>query len=144
MYKVVVGMDSLFVDTSGWIEIFGKSEPLHDKATDIFTRALKVRRPIITTNYIINEYLGTDGKRCHLSRKDLLNTVNRISHSSDIEVVHIGEKSHLVAILLLRNRLDKEWSLVDATSFNLMSERGIREALTTDHHFEQARFIKLL
>lgn len=137
-------MDSLFVDTSGWIEIFGKSEPLHDKATEIFARALKARRPIVTTNYIINEYLGTDGKRCHLSRKDLLNTVDRIIHSPDIEVVHIGEKSHSVAILLLRNRLDKEWSLVDATSFNLMDDRGIREALTTDHHFEQARFIKLL
>lgn len=137
-------MDSLFVDTSGWIEIFGKNEPLHDKATKIFAQALKARRRIITTNYIINEYLGTDGKRCHLSREDLLNTVDRIIHSPDIEVVHIGEKSHSIAILFLRKRLDKQWSLVDATSFNLMNERGIREALTTDHHFEQAKFIKLL
>nr|HET6901859.1 hypothetical protein [Ktedonobacteraceae bacterium] len=137
-------MDSLFIDTSGWIEVFGKNEPLHDKATEIFTRALKVRRPIVTTNYIINEYLGRDGKRCRLSREDLLNVVDYISHSPIIEVVHIGEKSHSVALLLLRNRLDKEWSLVDATSFNLMNERGIQEALTTDHHFEQAKFIKLL
>jgi len=137
-------MDSLFVDTSGWIEIFGKNEPLHAKATEIFAHALKTRRQIVTTNYIINEYLGTDGKRCRLGREDWLNAVSRISHSPDIEVVHIGEKSHSVALILLRKRLDKEWSLVDATSFNLMNERGIQEALTTDHHFEQAGFIKLL
>jgi len=141
---VVVGMDSLFVDTSGWIEVFGKNEPRHEEALEIFSRALKVRRRIITTNYIISEYLGTDGKRCRLSRADLLSTVHRISNSPDIEVVHIGVKIHDVAITLLRNRLDKEWSLVDATSFIVMKQRGIYEALTTDHHFEQARFIRLL
>lgn len=45
---------------------------------------------------------------------------------------------------LLKSRPDKEWSLVDAASFIVMQERGIIEALTTDHHFEQAGFVRLL
>jgi predicted nucleic acid-binding protein len=45
---------------------------------------------------------------------------------------------------LLQSRLDKDWSLCDAVSFVLMQQRGVTEALTTDHHFEQAGFVRLL
>jgi predicted nucleic acid-binding protein len=45
---------------------------------------------------------------------------------------------------LLKARLDKEWSLVDCASFVVMQHRSIVEALTADHHFEQAGFVRLL
>lgn len=45
---------------------------------------------------------------------------------------------------LYGNRLDKTWSLTDCISFEIMSARGITEALTGDHHFEQAGFRPLL
>jgi predicted nucleic acid-binding protein len=41
-------------------------------------------------------------------------------------------------------RPDKEWSLTDCISFVVMNERGITDALTSDHHFEQAGFQILL
>ena len=40
--------------------------------------------------------------------------------------------------------VDKEWSLTDCTSFVVMQEEGLTDALTTDHHFEQAGFTVLL
>ena len=43
-----------------------------------------------------------------------------------------------------KSRLDKAWSLCDAVSFVLMLRTGEMEALTTDHHFEQAGFVRLL
>ena len=41
-------------------------------------------------------------------------------------------------------RFDKNYSLCDAVSFILMRRRGLYEALTTDHHFEQEGFRRLL
>lgn len=41
---------------------------------------------------------------------------------------------------LFAARRDKGWSLTDCISFGVMTERGLSEALTADHHFEQAGF----
>jgi predicted nucleic acid-binding protein len=41
-------------------------------------------------------------------------------------------------------RPDKEWSLTDCISFIVMQDHGTYEALTGDHHFEQAGFVALL
>ena len=45
---------------------------------------------------------------------------------------------------LLSHSMDKAWSLTDCTSFVVMQEEGLTDALTTDHHFEQAGFTVLL
>ncbi|MGH9945757.1 MAG: hypothetical protein ACRD6X_00990 [Pyrinomonadaceae bacterium] len=50
----------------------------------------------------------------------------------------------LASIQFLSSRLDKSWSLCDAVSFLIMESENISEALSTDGHFEQAGFIKLL
>lgn len=44
----------------------------------------------------------------------------------------------------LQGRLDKSYSLCDAVSFLLMREGAITEALTTDRHFDQEGFVRLL
>ena len=45
---------------------------------------------------------------------------------------------------LYARRPDKAWSLTDCISFVVMADRGLAEALTGDHHFEQAGFRALL
>ena len=52
---------------------------------------------------------------------------------------------HLFATCeLYRARPDKDWSLPDCISFMVMEREGLTEALTGDHHFEQAGFVPLL
>jgi predicted nucleic acid-binding protein len=45
---------------------------------------------------------------------------------------------------LWRSRPDKTWTLTDCASFLAMQQRCLTEALTSDHHFEQAGFVRLL
>jgi hypothetical protein len=45
---------------------------------------------------------------------------------------------------LYRERLDKDWGVIDCISFAIMQERGIVETLTGDRHFQQAGFVALL
>jgi predicted nucleic acid-binding protein len=62
-------------------------------------------------------------------------------------MITIIEGSHELfqrGVELFASRTDKEWSLTDCTSFVVMEEQGLSEALTADRHFEQAGFIALL
>lgn len=47
-------------------------------------------------------------------------------------------------LTLYRSRLDKTWGLTDCTSFLVMEQKGISEALSADRDFQQAGFEALL
>ncbi len=47
-------------------------------------------------------------------------------------------------LALYRTRPDKACSLTDCISFIVMTDHGLTDALTGDHHFEQAGFRALL
>ena len=61
-----------------------------------------------------------------------------------IEVVLLTNSLYKLAFNLFKQREDKEWGLVDCTSFVVMQDRGITDVLTADTHFQQAGFRALL
>jgi predicted nucleic acid-binding protein len=65
---------------------------------------------------------------------------------SDPTVTIVPASTELLArgLELYVHRPDKDWSLTDCTSFVVMEERGLTEALTADRHFEQAGYAALL
>jgi len=69
---------------------------------------------------------------------------NRLQASAICDVTWIDQQLYERSWNLYRARVDKDWSLVDCSSFVLMQERHITEALTADRHFEQAGFTKLI
>lgn len=60
-----------------------------------------------------------------------------------MDIVYVSQTTDDEAWALLKARPDKEWSLVDAASFVVMRQYGMTEAITTDHHVDQAGFIRL-
>jgi uncharacterized protein len=48
------------------------------------------------------------------------------------------------ALDIYHQHADKEWTLTDCTSFVIMRDRKLTDALTGDKHFEQAGFAALL
>ncbi len=57
---------------------------------------------------------------------------------------HVTPELYAEGWQLYSNRLDKDWGMIDCISFVIMQERNLTEALTNDHHFEQADFKVLL
>jgi predicted nucleic acid-binding protein len=64
--------------------------------------------------------------------------------SPEIDIHWVDQHLHREALALLFARLDKTYSLCDAVSFIVMRRHGLTDALTTDHHFEQEGFRRLL
>jgi predicted nucleic acid-binding protein len=86
---------------------------------------------------LVEEYHSS---RYHLPRRQVMAWISSIEADAKVEIVHVDQKLHSDAVQLLAARLNKEWSLVDASSFVIMGCLEITEALTTDHHFAQAGF----
>lgn len=137
-------MADIFADTAGWGHIVDKSQPQHARAAQIYRTARQTGRRMITTNYIVTELVALLTSPLRLPRPQLIAFVESIKTSPYVVIVHIDPLLDAAAWQLLTNRADKAWSLVDCTSFVLMEQMKITEALTTDHHFAQAGFAPLL
>jgi uncharacterized protein len=79
-----------------------------------------------------------------MPRPQIIAFIQSLKTSPYIDILHIGPETDTQAWQLLANREDKNWSLIDCSSFIVMQQKNIVESLTNDHHFEQAGFIRLL
>jgi predicted nucleic acid-binding protein len=137
-------MSELFADTSGWGSLFDPTQPFHTLAANIYRTARLQGRKVVTTNYILAELVALLTSPLRIARPRVVALLDGLKLSPFVEVVHMDLALDREAWNLLRSRLDKEWSLVDCASLVLMKQRSIVEALTADHHFEQAGFVRLL
>jgi len=78
------------------------------------------------------------------NRSAFLELLDMLNDSPDARILGPTPELFERGVELFRQRPDKEWSLTDCISFVAMHEAGITEALTGDHHFEQAGFRALL
>lgn len=129
----------MFLDTSGLLCLQYKTEPFHTQAVTAYKKATTR----LTHNYIIAEYVALATAR-KMPRYSVLTFIVDLLDNLDIELIWIDKSLHQDAVNLLKARLDKTYSLCDSVSFVMMRQRGITEALTTDKHFEQEGFIRLL
>jgi uncharacterized protein len=137
-------LNSLFIDTSGWASIFIPTETHHAAAASHFSQAVQSRSPIITTNYVIAELVALLNSPLKVPRSQIFHHINIVRTNLNITKIHIDSNLDIAAWELCQNRHDKPWSLVDCSSFIVMQKLNIQQALTTDRHFEQAGFIRLL
>ena len=134
----------VFVDTAGWASLFIATETYHEQAGHWFSQVRDQGSELMTTNYVLIELVALLNSPLRVPRSRLFQYVDAIRSASYVRVIHVDAAVDAAAWALLKSREDKAWSLVDATSFVLMQQLGLLEALTTDHHFEQAGFVRLL
>ncbi len=129
----------MFVDTSGFYCLYNRDQKDHEAAIEFYNSAARH----VTTNYVLAEYVALADARGS-SRADAIEFSERVLDDGEIELVWVDEVLHRRAVDLLRDRQDKAYSLCDAVAFIVMRDLDIADALTTDRHFEQEGFVRLL
>lgn len=129
----------ILLDTSGLLCCYHRDETEHTLATALFKKPGRK----LTHSYVLAEFTMLTNAR-HLPRLPAITFLRDLMSHTEVEIVWVDAIVHEEALTLLENRLDKDYSFCDAVSFVLMRRLGIHEALTTDHHFEQEGFRKLL
>jgi len=129
----------VFLDTSGLFSLYDAGDKHYSLASSLFVQS-QIR---VTTNYVFAELAALMIAR-KFSQDRMVQYLADIEEDSRLEIIWIGQEMHQAGMDLLKRRLDKTYSLCDAVSFTVMKDLGITEALTTDHHFEQEGFIRLL
>lgn len=129
----------MLIDTSGWICLLDKDEPQHNDAV----RYYHSTPSRTTTNYILAELIPLANTR-GVARNKTREFIRKIEKDRSIRLAWVDEELHEKGMKLLEARPDKTYSLCDAVSFVVMREFGLNQALTTDRHFKQEGFIRLL
>lgn len=137
-------MTDIFADTAGWGHLVDPTQAWHAQAATLYRAGRQQGRKFITTNYILTELVALLTSPLRIPRPTIIAFINSLKTSPHIEIVHVDASLDEQAWQLLSQRQDKEWSLVDCASFVIMRQRNILEAFTTDEHFEQAGFVRLL
>lgn len=129
----------MLLDTSGLLCFFDNSDVRHSDAVGFFQSSAV----LVTHNYVLAEFVPLCQTR-GLHRGKTLRFVRSLLENPLIDIVCTNQDDYHQALTLLEARQDKTYSLCDAVSFILMRERGITDALTTDQHFTQEGFVRLL
>lgn len=129
-----------FVDTAYVLAMANVRDMHHARAEALATRVQQEHIELVTTQAILLEVASAlSPLSC---RKLAVTLVEDIRDGSVVFALTPGLLSD--AWDMYKRHMDKEWSWVDTISFVVMRREGIREALTSDHHFEQASFRALL
>lgn len=128
-----------FADSYFLLALFNPKDSGHDAAV---MASKDLVGTLVTTEWIITEV--ADALSSPLNRRGCVEFINDLRQSPRVVVVPASPLLFESAWKLYGERTDKSWSLTDCISFSVMHAHGINEALTGDHHFEQAEFRALL
>lgn len=137
-----MGLESVFADTSFFFALAAKRDHAHGQATTAYARLLRSGRRLVTTDYVIDETLTL--VKLRTEAKVALALLERIERSDAIRIEDIDTARFQAAKALFRKHADHDYSFTDCTSFAVMRELKLSEALTTDAHFIEAGFKALL
>lgn len=131
--KVVFG-DSLY-----FLALLNPRDAYHERAV-LF--ATEWRGVIVTTRWVLAEVC--DGLSSAANRRLAVILASQVATSKRFRLVRGSDELFERGMELYSQRPDKDWSLTDCISFTVMAKEGLTDALTADHHFEQAGYRVLL
>lgn len=132
-------MISTFADSVYFIALLNPRDEYHQEALQL---ASGPQRRLTTTAWVIAEVANQMSRPPN--RTVFLAFLRDLERTRQFDLVLPTATLYEDGLQLYAAREDKEWSLTDCISFLVMQRENISEALTADHHFEQAGFTILL
>ncbi len=132
-------MTSYFLDTSGIYAWTVRNDPFHERIVSLVTSG---QARFVVTDYVLDEAFTLLLARGIGHRRRAL--LNLVRESRVIQLHFVGEDRFWEAAKWMIRFSDQSFSFTDCTSFVVMQELGLKEALTTDSDFEVAGFNYLL
>ncbi len=122
---------SFFIDTSAFYSLLDAEDPNHKNSVGLFTQLGRSRARLLTSNHVLFETYSLILSR--LGRWMAQGWLGKI----DMRVERATTQDERRAVQIVRQFHDKEFSLVDASSFALVERLGVRRAIAFDRHFRQ-------
>jgi predicted nucleic acid-binding protein len=134
--------DAVFVNTIGWIASINADDEFHAGAASLLREFAAIRRPLVTTDWVLAE--TGNGLARTAARSQFVEAMRAVAASPYCMIVRVDAGLFERALALYEQAADKTWGFVDCASFTVMKDAGIGDALTSDQHFTQAGFNRLL
>ena len=132
-------MTACFADTFFFLALVSRKDPAVRK---LAMQAHQAGRPMVTTAWILVEL--ADALSDAPNRALFERLYDTPVAAPGVKIIPLDQALFAEGIQRYRSRPDKDWSLTDCISFAVMEREGLSDALTGDHHFEQAGFVALL
>lgn len=131
----MAGRDA-FIDTSALYALVDKRDTHHAAARDTVGSLLRSGRLLVTSDYVVAETINLANARggTHIA----LRILDLLERSAGIRVEWIGPLRFDQAKAFFRKHADHSYSFTDCSSFVVMRELRLTDALTTDRHFREA------
>jgi predicted nucleic acid-binding protein len=127
-------MKPVFADTSFYVGLLNPRDQIHHLAVHSASRFSRV----VTSEYVLVEL--SNFQTSPINRAVFIALVQELRNDPSTVIVPSTSAIFQRGQELFAKRLDKEWSLTDCISFDIMADHQLTHALTADHHFVQAGF----
>ena len=127
--------ERIFVDTAYVLALVNERDQHYERAQELAD--LVEGMELLITDAVLLE-IGNALARGF--KEQAIEVITYFVESEEVEIFYSSPQIFEKAFALYKKFSDKDWSLVDCISFVVMRERGIKQVLTFDHHFEQAGF----
>ncbi len=124
-----------FIDAYCFLAWLNPRDAAHEKVARWLDN---YRGRFLTTEWVLMEV--ADGLSAPHLRGKVVRFLQTVRADAFFEILPYDPLLYRAGFDLFAARPDKAWSLTDCISFAAMTERGLIDALTADHHFEQAGF----
>jgi predicted nucleic acid-binding protein len=134
-------MNPVFVDTGPWVALVNGDNPRHDEAVGRFGALSEARRPLVTSDYVLDESVTQLREECGLVvALRFLVATDEAQAARRLRLLWVDQRIHEEAWRLLQAQRVLPLTFTDATTAVLARQARVQAVLTFDPSFTAMGF----